>query len=502
MAISPRPVRKYAWYGLAALVVALPFVSAWLLARVYLGKNLADYTPFWSDEILNWSQVAAFARAGFQGGYFTVNEQAAAFSWARFYAHGPAYPMFYGAIAALVGWETTSPPLFNMLALSLALGIFILAVKPDLRQLALLGLALASFWSWQFYLVTSMREVLDHAFAILLAVFFIQAIWQPERKSLAWYLLFAGYLAWLAWFKVNWSFLFLPFFLIARQRLGLKIWQAVLIALLLIGLSFYVYSQAAAPYPNFSQEFFEALKISPNRGLRALTGHIEDNLRNLVNPRHSLLWLLMRAQLLAGMLFGAWLVWKAGGDRQAAQTGLLLAVSGAMLFTATIFIYDVYSWRDYRVFSSLVLFFSLMLLACRRFAYLVLLIISNLALVPVFLGLYAEIMPASFSVDGASLQELSQELSKTILFEPGQDGWANTLLVPSAIARNPLILAVPAGIGISWFTAQQQLKRIKSRYLLLDPESYAVLSQRACLQFRASTPLGDLYTNLGENCSP
>jgi hypothetical protein len=502
MAISPRPVRKYVWYGLAALVVALPFVSAWLLARVYLGENLADYTPFWSDEILNWSQVAAFARAGFQGGYFTVNEQAAAFSWARFYAHGPAYPMFYGAIAALAGWEYASPPLFNMLALSLTLGVFILAVKPDLRQLALFGLITASFWSWQFYLVTSMREVLDHAFAILLAAFFIKTIFQPTHRSLAWYLLFMAYLVWLAWFKVNWSFLFLPYFLIARQRFGLKAWHAVLIALLLIGLSFYVYSQAAAPYPNFSQDFFEALKISPNRGLRALTGHIEDNLRNLVNPRHSPLWLVMRAQLLAGIFFGVWLVWKAGGDRQAAQTGLLIVLSGAMLFSATIVIYDVYSWRDYRVFSSLVLFFSLALLACRRFTFPVLLIVSNLALLPVFLSLYAEIMPASFSVDRAGLQELSQELSNAIPYEPGQDGWANTLLVPSTIARNPLILAVPAGIGLSWFSAPQQLKRIKSRHLLIDPDSYAVLSQRACLQFRATTALGDLYTNLGGECAP
>ena len=75
--------------------------------------------------------------------------------------------------------------------------------------------------------------------------------------------------------------------------------------------------------------------------------------------------------------------------------------------------------------------------------------------------------------------------------------WSNTLLVPWQIARDPRILAVPPGIGISWFADSRELTKIKSKYLLLDKFSYSALRKNNQLKYITSTSLGYFFINEG-----
>src|SRR5205085_5830546 len=102
--------------------------------------NFLSFTPVWSDEIFNWHQILTFKLAGFQGGYYTINEAAAAATFTHFYTYGPWFTMIYGAIAHVTGWERITFILFNMAFVTLALVVFCRVTQLSGRQLILLGI--------------------------------------------------------------------------------------------------------------------------------------------------------------------------------------------------------------------------------------------------------------------------------------------------------------------------------------------------------------------------
>ena len=76
--------------------------------------------------------------------------------------------------------------------------------------------------------------------------------------------------------------------------------------------------------------------------------------------------------------------------------------------------------------------------------------------------------------------------------QPLSGGWFAALETQHSYRH---MLGVPGGIGISLFVAPGELGEVKSRYLLLDEESYNILSEYIPLEFKLSTSIGDLYIN-------
>ena len=154
--------------------------SAWLLMTLTpalgtlnlinrMNVSLANFTPVTSDEIGYYLQINAFVHHGFQGGYFTISEHPARAAFSHFGVHGPLFPVLYGALGKLLGWHFYSGPLFNVLFVTLAIGIFCLVVRPNVWQSVLGALFLATFWPFYQELVSMMQDPVHWAIAILIA---------------------------------------------------------------------------------------------------------------------------------------------------------------------------------------------------------------------------------------------------------------------------------------------------------------------------------------------
>jgi hypothetical protein len=100
---------------LIAVAALAPAVATWLLVRVHLDAHLGDFVPaFENDQIGYWHYVLSFGHVGFESGYYTPNEHPAAAGLVHFDVHGPFFPMLYGSVARLVGWDLDSGTYFNM----------------------------------------------------------------------------------------------------------------------------------------------------------------------------------------------------------------------------------------------------------------------------------------------------------------------------------------------------------------------------------------------------
>ena len=65
----------------------------------------------------------------------------------------------------------------------------------------------------------------------------------------------------------------------------------------------------------------------------------------------------------------------------------------------------------------------------------------------------------------------------------------------------PESLAIPAGIGLSFYFDNTSPGELKSRYVMVDDENRDTLTGAFDLQFASTTAIGDLYRNAGISCT-
>jgi hypothetical protein len=489
------------------LVAAIPaLISAWLLSTQPAG-DIRHYAPQWSDEIYNWHQVATFRAVGFEGGYYTAYEKPAPLSFTHFYNHGPVYPVLLGMLARTIDWRLYSTPILNVVIVTLAIVFSTLVTRPGISQLLFLGLTLATFWPLHLYMVTDMRLAFFSALAIVLAVFFCRTISDPNRASPFFLVIFGALIVLAAISKVTWSFLFFPFFLHIRQRLHLNFLQAVAISCVLVLASFLLYNQLAAPYPNFAGYLLRAFGRSFVDGVILLSEHAWFSLGDFFDPDHRLLWLMLRLQMLVSVFWAGFLLWRHRDVQEYSRECSVVIASSGSLIVLTILLYDVSDWRDFRLFAPALLLSMLIFIDRRRLFLVGVLLTGNLAVLPDFIAAHETIFTQGrFSENRDRLNEFVQQISPVIQFDDQKDGWGNTILVQRRVAIDPLVIGIPEGIGISWFKSAEGLPRVRSRYAILDPHSYQILSRRTKLEFVERTVLGDLYVNrtpeTGESKTP
>ena len=466
-----------------------------LLVTAYLGASPGAYVPQWSDEVFNWHQVKTFERAGFSGGYYSVDEEPAVLG--RFYSHGPAYPLIFGSAARLFGWGLDSTPLMSVILTTLAVLGFILVARLDRSQVILLGLTLMTFWPMHLYMNTDMRVAFFGVIAIALAACFYRTIEDPDGVSPRFIVLFGVFLGLATLSKLTWAFLFIPYLLHIRGRIRLGKLGSLALAALLILAGFGAHSVLAAPFPNFTTEFIAAVKESYPEALALLVENVHSGVRDFFDLDHQPLWLVIRLQMLITIGWGIYLILRSSDEDPDYREGVLIASGSGLLLIATVVLYDVVGWRDYRLFAPALLMATLVLLVRRRFLVVKILLAGNLLVVPAFLGAYDDLFDDDrFAGDRERLEYFSSEIASTVKFDEQGSAWQNTILAPLTIAADPLMVAIPPGIGISWFQSPPKLDKIKSGYLLIDRPTRKKLGRRRSLAYVRTTLLGDLYINM------
>ena len=521
LAAWPGVVRLRPRLLVAALAVVAPLSVSLLLVHGLLHSSLTDFVPAADDEMYYWHQVATFARAGFNGGYYNFEENSARLTFSHFAAHGPVFPMLYGSLGRLLGWERYSPVVFNLALVTLALATLVRLARPSLRQAGLLLLLLASFWPLLWELVSGMQEGMQYAVAIGLTAAAYRLLARPGPRPLWLTALFVTAVLAVSLMRPFWTLLLLPMAVLSLRQL--TPWSLTLVAAacgagLLAMLATVTY--IAAPYPNFLRLVIGETGGALADRLRLVVGHIDQNLVRLVrleanNPlfdltRFQFLALLLALAAAAGLALLRRRSARQAAGRPDADSLFHLFNLGSILFLLVV-LYIPFGYQGFRILGPYMLMTALLLVLRRRYVLAAAFIITNLLIAPIAIDRYVDIKARNFAYDQAAVAAFANSVGSLLDYQPDADGWSNTLLLDGKLlcydVRCDYVTAIPAGRGVSviFFPDRLQLP-LKSKYLLLGSGTLANLNRQLepdpNLEYLVTTPVGDLYLNRDCICPP
>ena len=147
-----------------AVLTLLPLITAvvWKLFNMSDGSLL---TSEWNDELFYFKQVEAIINHGYPLGYYGFNEShALALSFA---AWSPVLVWPWVILGFVFGWTQTTVIIFNVFIYMLALFLFGIFVKPDVKQTAGICLWFLAFFLNVRYMYSCMPEVICFAHLIV-----------------------------------------------------------------------------------------------------------------------------------------------------------------------------------------------------------------------------------------------------------------------------------------------------------------------------------------------
>jgi hypothetical protein len=485
--------RRFVWHGsvvrerLAWLLMTITPALGTLVLINRLGVSLDNFTPATSDEIGYYLQINAFVHHGFSGGYFTISEHPAPASFSHFGVHGPLFPLLYGVIGKLVGWEFRTGPFVNILLLTLSIAVYCMVIRPTAWQ-ALLGAALlATFWPFYLCVLSVLQDPVHWAIAILVATGFCGMLrGRSWADSWPFRLLFLSLLTYASLMRISWAMFLIPYVLLQLKRptprqVALAIFgSGAGIAVLL-----YAFRWLCAPYTGSSSAFLMNKMAGGEISLSNFFLHAYWNVEQLVLSQLSN----------QPMLLGAIIFWQAIGFGSLAAFWLIREWTGRRLMperielgpkaTETLF----HAFNIWFLLVGIILFYFVgndggwRMLAVHLLVSGLIAITSTvrwlraaiLAMVLINVGGLPWCTESIQAINGPRFQYLEcvrafrSHLERLVPYEESADPWQNTILIgPYPIE----LLALPAGIGVSFFVKPYDVVLpIKSKYVLAHPET-------------------------------
>jgi hypothetical protein len=472
-------IQRLAWL----LMTATPALGT-LVLMDRLGVALEQFAPATSDEIGYYLQINAFVQHGFFGGYFTISEKPAAAGFSHFGVHGPLFPVLYGTLGKLFGWHFYSGPIFNVMLLTLAIGIYCVGMQPSTGE-AFLGTALlATFGPFYLVLVSVMQDPLHLAIAVIVGAGFAGMLHRKSWAcSLGFRLLFLAILVYASLMRISWSMFLVPYAVQLCPRLTAKS-LALAMVISAIGMVLLLYGFRFLCAPFYGLDGFLMNKFAGGEAsTRIVLANALTNLEmlfegNLANPGS----FPGRIVFCEGLAFGLIMAFYAlirlrpasscrPGPAHRRETveccfhvfnilGLLL---GILLFY---YIGNDGGWRMLAV-SVLVSSFVGLTSPLRWVKVLIAgIALINLGGLPWCIrSIEWANMPRFEHVQ--EYQGLAKKLKSWIPYREGANPWQNTILTDTYPCE---LLALPGGIGVSVFFRPQDVSLpIRSRYLLVAP---------------------------------
>lgn len=479
----------------------VPFILTFALVQGVLHASMANFLPVYSDEIDYWHETATFIRAGFEGGYYTINELPAKASFTPFGPHGPVIILFWGLIGKVLGWNYASPFLLNLVIITLALAIFFFLTRPGWSQLGWMGAFLLFCWPVLFFLPTGMEETINQAGGILFAALAFRFL--RDQTINPW---LAGVTLLLLIFfssiRYTWIMMVPVFAIAAIKQLNWK--KGGWIGLVCLGIilaGFYLISAQYSPYPDsFTSSLAYHLKRSLPEGIRFFGAHFQKNLRAFFPPGEIFHWeTMVRFQML---LICIYLIFLLVAGRQKTDRRLIWVLLLALIpiLVAQILFYEIRRLIDVRIFAPYLLFAVLLILLThpKKWAWITgAVILGNAMLLPSMLNIYSSYHLDHFFTDPASIESTREQLAPYLQYQENAPHWCNT--VTTTLDQKEL-LGIPAGIGISYvMEARSLVYPLEAKYMLFRNNSIAH-SKPVHLKKLAHLDIGILYLNLDAKC--
>ena len=474
------------------------------MVATLFNASLLDYFPLVSDEIAYQRQIAAFVEAGFNGGYFTAYERPAPFTFSHFSVHGPAFPVIYGLVGRIVGWQLYSGPLFNLAVLAFATATFLAMGRLSRTQILATGAVIVTSW-WVLLMASiTMQESLNQAVMIVIAGFAARLM-HPETRHQG--RLLVGALVILAVASVlrptNWI-VALPLALVGmRQHPPLRVALATLGVALGVPFFWLLWRYVSAPIPGLAIEWTPATSTGAvGMVVEYFRAHIRSNtgIFELAPFLDVPFFQHVMFQSVAVALLCIPLAISAARRRAPALTADVFNLfTLALALVAFLGFYFDSEASISRVHAPFLLLVLLIYVATDVRRWIVAgVIATNLLVAPSFLAVYRTWRTDLFMNDQSRYQQFRDQLTPWLTFDPRRPPWCNTLLTTTYERE---IVAVPAGIGLSVGRPATPLTPpIKSGYVLLTADSLHDFGDKAQLQHLATTVLGELYSNRDAAC--
>jgi len=302
--------------------------------------------------------------------------------------------------------------------------------------------------------------------------------------------------------RFSWIILILPFLMLSQ---GKWTWRRSLLACLASGVIalciLLVFQFTSAPGNNSIFGRIEAIGLDPMTSLKIIWDWIAENLKyifTITDFRQFHIEFTQVFILLLGLLLGSPLFSRKGLFFAPKQFYFhiynLCSILGAslMLYINVGF---------FRVLAPHLILSGILLIAFRNFRHVSILIVIGLLGMGMFLTEYQDWNDNFVSYSPSQAETIKKSFEQYISFDTqATNPWCNTLLMNLQFL-NLNATFVPAGIGISFFREPvAQDSPLKSRYVLLEDYSYAVLRKRANLLLLGSIANGNLYRNLDADC--
>jgi hypothetical protein len=449
-----------------------------------LGVTLEQFAPATSDEIGYYLQINAFVHHGFSGGYFTISEKPAAAGFSHFGVHGPLFPVLYGTLGKLFGWYFYSGPVFNVVLLTLAIGIYCIVMRPTTGE-ALLGTAfLATFWPFYLVLVSMQQDPIHQAIAVIVGGGFAGMLHRkPWASSLGFRLLFLAILVYASLMRISWSMFLVPYAMLLCPKPTVKQLALAVVASAL-GMGFLLYGFRFLCAPFYGLDGFLMTKfVGGEASIRVLLANAWTNVRmlfegNLANPANFPGRLIFCEGLAFGVIMFFYALTRLGlvslsrpglTHRQDLLEPCFHAFNIGALLTGTLVFYYIGNDGGWRMLAVHLLVSSFVgLTSPLRWLKVLIagIVLINLGGLPWCIRSmeYANMPHFGYAQE---YRALAKKLNSLIPYQKGADPWQNTILMDTYPHE---LLALPAGIGVSVFFRPSDVSLpIKSRYVLVGP---------------------------------
>ncbi len=511
--------RTILYVTLSLLVIAAPVivVSLWLV--VMHDATLLDHAPFWNDELYHWHQAATFAKTGFGGGYYTLNENIPLADFSHYYAWGAWIYVYYGLIGQITGWGLAAIQLINIVTFMLASAIFIAGTRPRWEPLLWFGAVLATFIPLLNYLPSSLLQLPNLAIALLLAGAFYHLL--RRKVSLGFLVALTVFAMVAGLLRPTWTMLLFPAYVLAAEKRNLwTILRALLVSVPLTLLSAAAFYISAAPFPHFRtriilgegslfEKFLSYLDYIQQSFIWMTEGH-----PTIIGQRLQILLLIVLV-----LVWGIWQWRRSRGEPKLLADSTWFWEVALHLFNliafygTTILLHETLGGHDYRVMAPH-LFFSLVLLAAiRRRLLLAPMIASMVLLLPAEFDIFRQKAPNFNGIVQEQYQHWQEEFDDVLVFDPDAESpWCNTVItaifyVTPAQGEAGLLLAIDPGMGLSWYHDWDEAGRystpeeFNAQYLIMTDGEYENWGRD--LNVRRIMPVqgGALYENLDSACT-
>jgi hypothetical protein len=490
---------------LCIVVSVLPVLIACCFVYFGLHSNFSIYRPYssWNDETGYWLWNRSFSQVGLNVGYNAPNEMIPRAGFNHYGEDSPLYVYFYGIIAKFVGWSPALPLFINFVILSIAIFSFTYFTRFDSLQIIMAGLVAVITWPIPLYLLMTSHETINQAIGFGISGIFLILLTHKNRVNWVARVSFVVFIYFATLLRLSWGLMLIPviFYILDGKLLRRGLGS------ILLGFGLFISAVLITGYlvPPVNNSIFLNVRNSVTHGPQILLIYMWGQLgaifgSGLNNPNLAIVFQML-------VIIGWNLV------RLARQIRLRVSIEAILM---SLIVFDLYNmimlllaglmfylnWAFFRTLTPSVLVISLLKVAKKDFKFVSAILLINL----VFFSSYMssqnlQIIKSDFTQGYANMKFVQATIEKDIIYDPlAINPWCNTLLIPVNYYDYRLIV-IPPGIGISYILDTQAIQiPIKSRYLLLDRDTYKALSSALRVELLDSLPIGDLYLNLDAKC--